>query len=342
MSLAAQDPSLTRKVGAVSLVVLVLSIVFFVFIYDRIEWGAHTRIKIYFHTTGGLQEGAAFVVAGKTVGKVESIALSPAGAPGPLNGEEGVAVKVAIERAWARRIMKGGDVFITSRGALSGKYLEIGPPPAPGPTLAENDELLGRDPPSLDRVLQRTWDNLTTAAKFASEVRPEAHALGAELDKLRATFAELAPDATLSEDLRALIDEGDRTYAALGGEQGLDQLGDVLDRLQTTVAQARATIASLRASADKLGDSLGALRGSMGAKGAEAFDKIGQAIDRVRAAADRIDPLLAKVQAIQDGIARGEGSLLKLANDPEFPEDAKDLGKVLKRHPWRIIARPPK
>lgn len=342
MSLAAQDPSLTRKVGGASLVLVVLAIVFFVFIYDRIEWGAHTRIKVYFHTTGGLQEGAAFVVAGKTVGKVESIALSPAGAPGPLNGEEGVAVKVAIERAWARRIMKGGDVFITSRGALSGKYLEIGPPPAPGPTLVENDELLGSDPPSLDRVLQRTWDNLTTAARFASEVSPEAHALGVEIDKLRATLAELAPDATLGADLRALIDEAGRTYAALGGEPGVDQIGDVLDRAGTTVAQARAMIASLRASADKLGESLGALRGSMGAKGAEAIDKLGLAIDRVRAAADRIDPLLAKVQAIQDGIARGEGTLLKLANDPEFPEDAKDLGKVLKRHPWRIISRPPK
>jgi hypothetical protein len=28
--------------------------------------------------------------------------------------------------------------------------------------------------------------------------------------------------------------------------------------------------------------------------------------------------------------------------DPEFPEDAKELGKILKRQPWKIIGRPPK
>jgi hypothetical protein len=26
--------------------------------------------------------------------------------------------------------------------------------------------------------------------------------------------------------------------------------------------------------------------------------------------------------------------------DPEFPEGAKDLGKIMKRQPWKIIARP--
>ena len=238
--------------------------------------------------------------------------------------------------------MKGGDVFITSRGALSGKYLEIGPPPVPGPTLVENDKLLGRDPPSLDRVLQRTWDNLTTASRFAAEVRPEARALSAEVDRLRATLAEIAPDVMLRADVRALIDEGERTYAALGGEQGVDRIEDVLDRGGATIDQARSTIATLRASADKLGVSLGALRGRMGDKGTEALDKIGQAIDRVREVADKIDPLLAQVQALQASIARGDGSLLKLANDPEFPEDAKDLGRILKRKPWKIIDRPPR
>jgi hypothetical protein len=29
-------------------------------------------------------------------------------------------------------------------------------------------------------------------------------------------------------------------------------------------------------------------------------------------------------------------------NDPEFPEDAKELGKILKRQPWKVINRPPK
>ncbi|HEY5947791.1 MAG TPA: MlaD family protein [Kofleriaceae bacterium] len=352
MSLLAQDERLTRRVGAVTLVLIALSIIFFVFIYDQIEWGSHIRLRVYFHTTGGLREGAPFVVAGKTVGKVESITLVPRGTKHILGDEEGVAVKVAIDSADAKHIMYGGDVFVTSRGALSGKYLEIGPPPevgTPGATsdptprpLREGDEILGRDPPSLDRVLQRTWDNLTTAAKFAAEVRPEMTALTTAIDDLRKTLDGIAPDVALGDDVRALIDEAHRTKAALGGDDGLDRLSAMLDRGSATVTQARTTIGKLRTSANALMASLESLRGKLGTRGAEALNKIEVAIDRVRATIDKVDPLLAQVEALQEHIARGDGSLLKLMHDPEFPEDAKELGKILKRQPWKIINRPPK
>jgi ABC-type transporter Mla subunit MlaD len=355
MSLLAQDERLTRRVGAVTLVLLALSIGFFVFVYDQIEWGSHIRVRIYFHVTGGLREGAAFVVAGKEVGRVEAITLVPRGARKVLGNEDGVEVKVAIESRWARQIAYGGDVFITSRGALSGKYLEIGAPPEPGTplpdgtvmtnpprTLRNGDELLGRDPPSLDRVLQRTWDNLTSTAQFADAVRPEFDALSAEVGKLRATLEQIAPDVHLADDITALRDEASRTYEALGGDAGIDRMRAMLDRGESTLAQARATIAKLRTGAEQLSAGLGALRGKLGTRGAEAIDKVELAIDRVRAAIDKLDPLLAQVEALQQHIARGDGSLLKLARDPEFPEDAKELGKILKRHPWKVISRPPK
>jgi ABC-type transporter Mla subunit MlaD len=354
MSLLAQDERLTRRVGAATLVLLTLSILFFVFIYDQIEWGSNIRIKVYFRTTGGLREGASFVAAGSTAGHIESIALVPRGSKRILGDEDGVAVKVVIDAHAAKHIMFGGDVFVTSRGALSGRYLEIGPPPPPGTPLPdgtiageprplrEGDEILGRDPPSLDRVLQRTWDNLTTAAQFAAAVRPEMNALSAEVDTLRATLDQIAPGVELGVDVDALLDEGRRTYAALGGEQGIDRMGAVLDRGGSVLAQARKTIDNLRASANKLGASLDVLRSRMGTRGAEAIDKIELAIDRVRAAIDKVDPLLAQVEALQQHFARGDGSILKLMNDPEFPEDAKELGKILKRQPWKIISRPPK
>jgi ABC-type transporter Mla subunit MlaD len=367
MSLLAQDERLTRRVGAVTLVVLAASIIFFVFIYDQIEWGRQTRIKIYFHATGGLLEGAPFVVAGREVGHVESIAFVQRGTRKLLGDEEGIQVNVAIEYDAAKQIMFGGDVFVTSRGALSGRYLEIGPPPEPGKRLAdgaiapmpgtklpdgtivaepralrEGDEILGRDPPSLDRVLQRTWDNMTTASRFMAEVRPEMNALTAAVDELRATLEQIAPDVDLRGDVSALVDEGRRTYAALGGEAGIDRMRATLDRGESVLAQARTTIDKLRESADKLGASLDVLRTRIGPRGAEAIDKIEAAIDRVRAAIDKVDPLLAQVEALQLHFARGDGSILKLMNDPEFPEDAKELGKILKRQPWKIISRPPK
>ena len=45
---------------------------------------------------------------------------------------------------------------------------------------------------------------------------------------------------------------------------------------------------------------------------------------------------------LNQALARGDGSIMKLMHDPEFPEEAKELGKIMKRQPWKIIDRPSK
>jgi ABC-type transporter Mla subunit MlaD len=341
MSLLAQDERLTRRVGAVTLVLVVLAIVFFVVVYHRIEWGPRMRVRIHLASSGGLAEGAPFVVAGRAIGKVESITLSPRGRSALLEGEEGIVVTVALDASRARRVNRSGDVFVTSRGALSTRYLEIGPPLDPAaPSLTDGDELRGRDPPSLDRVLQRTWTNLTTAARFVSEVRPEVDALIAEIDALQATLVGIAPALALRDELGGLAAEGQRTYAAFGGEPGVDRMRTLARDTRSTIAQARDMIARLRASADTLSASAAVLRRRIDTRGVDVFDRIDAAIARARAAADRVEPLLAQVELLQAHFARGDGSLLKLMRDPEFPEDAKELGRILKRQPWKILDRP--
>jgi hypothetical protein len=341
MSLYAQDERLTRRVGAVTLVALVLASLFFVLGYDRIEWGRRMRVRIHLASSGGLVEGAPFIVAGRAIGKVESIALSPRGTSQLLEGEEGVIVTVALDADRARRVNGSGDVFVTSRGALSTRYLEIGPPLDPAaPPLSDGDELRGRDPPSLDRVLQRTWTNLTTAARFVAEVRPELDGLLAEVDALQLTLAGIASDGQLRAEIDAVVAEGRRTYATLGGEPGVDRMRTLVRDTGATFEQARDTIGKLRASADALSASVSVLRRRIDVNGGEAFDRIEVAIARMRAALDKIDPLLAQVDLLQKHIARGDGSLLKLMRDPEFPEDAKELGRILKRQPWKILDRP--
>ena len=342
MSLLAQDQKVTRRVGAVTLVLVAAACFFMIFIYDQIEWGQTVRVRVHFLASGGLVEGADFVVAGRGIGTVEAISPSPRGASALLAGEEGVVVTVALDADAAGRVARGGDVFVTSRGMFSSRYLEIGPAPGPGPMLKDGDELRGSDPPTLDRVLQRTWDNMNTAARFAAEIRPEANALGDELDKLRATMLEIAPEILFRDDFGALFDEGKRTYAALGGDAGLDRIARLRDLTGSTIDRGRSMIATLRTNADALQASLVTVKGRLDDKGVKAVEQIELAIDRVRAAIDKIDPLLAQVADLQQRIERGDGSLLKLMRDPEFPEDAKELGKILKRQPWKILDRPPK
>lgn len=346
MSLLAQDQRVTRVVGAIAMSLMTAAIVFFVFLWDRIDWGNHVRVRIYFASTGGLTEGAPVVVAGKDIGHVESIALA-----GKPKHEDGVIVTIAMDEAWAKRLDASGDIFVTSRGMLSGRYLEIGPTtPNANPTVAagttfvavvrENLELNGREPPTLDRVLQRTLDNLNTTRAFGNDVKPALDELRHEIDGLQATMAGIAPDIAFRADVLALVAEGRQTYAALGGDAGVDRIGQVKDRAGSVFAQGRATIAQLRASADMLGASIDVLKSRVNTRGATAIERVELAIDRVKAAIDKIDPLLAQAELLRQQISRGEGSLMKLMNDPEFPEDAKELGKILKRQPWKLIDRP--
>ena len=290
---------------------------FFTFIYDRIEWRSHVRVAVYFQATAGLREGAAFIVAGRPVGRVEAIALA---------GDRGIRVTVALETDAARSIEYGGDVFISSHGLLSAKYLEIGPAPVTSRSLRDGDEIVGHEPPSLDRAWQHTWDNLVTTARFAAAVRPEAAALRSEVDRLQATLAELAP-TPLRAELAALRVEARHTRAML--DLDLPDTGE-------TIGQLRTTIAGLGASADTLLLGVHGMRDRLAGRDLTGIER---AVDRVRHALRGADALLAQVETIEATFANG--SLAKLMLDPEFPEDTKALGKILKRKPWRILARPP-
>jgi hypothetical protein len=343
----AQDQRLATRVGAIVLLLMAAAIAFFVFVAGRIEWGDRVRVHAFFKHTGELREGAPIIVGGRTVGSIETIGLSPRGAPTPLGGEEGVDVTLVMSAEHAAQIARGGDVFVAGRGPLSARHLEIGPSPTPdGPSFAiDTRPVRGIDPPTLDRVLQRTWDNLMIAKRFADEVAPELRLLRDRVRELSATLESVAPSGligavSLRVELDGLFAELDRFRAALGGDRGIEQLGATLDRARTTIAQARRVLDTLGAKAQTLATAVDALRIRLGERGPAAVAAVETAIAKLRAAIDKIDPLLATVADLNARIARGDGTIGKLARDPEFPEDAKELGKILKRQPWRIFMRP--
>jgi ABC-type transporter Mla subunit MlaD len=331
---------------------IALAIGFLVFVYHRIEWGEHTRIRVYFHHAGALHEGGAFVVAGRTVGEIESIALSRRSAPGPLNGDEGVVVTVALEAREAARLDRAGDVFVASHGALAERYLELGPPPLAkaGTMLREGDQLIGADPASLDRVLQRTWDNLNGFAAFTAQVKPELDALRAQIAELSAHLDPASPTAVAHADMIApmfaelaalrvqiiLLRE-----RGLGGDAGLAHISEVIAATEAFAENARATLAQLGPSVEALRARLDRLRGRFDSKGNDLIAAVELAIDQIQADLAKIDPLLAQLTAVRASIENGDGSILKIMRDPEFPEATKDLGRYLKTHPWKLIDRPP-
>ncbi|MEO7735651.1 MAG: hypothetical protein ABIY55_32150, partial [Kofleriaceae bacterium] len=151
-------------------------------------------------------------------------------------------------------------------------------------------------------------------------------------------LAGLAPAPALVDDTRALIAAAGATYAALGGGPGLVQLRAMANDARQTLAELRAAIDLLAPRAAALAANVTRVRGHLAAS--DPIARAAQAIATIRGALDRLDPLVARLDELGQRLAAGEGSLGRLMSDPEFPEDAKDLGKIMKRHPWRIIAKP--
>ena len=339
MTLLAQDQRLAQRVGAITIVALVALIAGFVFLLDRIELGAPVRIRVMFHRTGGLHEHAPLVAGGQPIGRIEAITPLPHGASGPLGGDVGVAVTVAIDGDNAWKVPAGAEIFVSSRGALSDRYLEVAAPSGPpGAAVRDGQALRGIDPPSLDNVLQHTWANMTTFKIFVETVKPELTALRTQVAELRRQLAGLVPDPALVADTRALIAAAGATYAALGGAPGVAAIRAMTSDARQTLADLRAAIDLLAPRAATIAADITRVRGHLAAS--DPIARAEQAIAQVRAALDRLDPLVARLDELGQRLAAGEGSLGRLMSDPEFPEDAKDLGKIMKRHPWRIIAKP--
>jgi ABC-type transporter Mla subunit MlaD len=345
------EPRAQLRVGAAMLGSIAAAIVFVVAILPRIDLGSGVRAEVQFELGGALESGAPVIVAGRVVGKVESITLADADAvpPGHDLADTGgsiVHVRIDDDRRWM--VPFDGDYFISSRGLLSGRYLEVGPPRSgqpPGRPIRANDQIRGVDPPSIDRALQRTWDNLVRSREFLEAVSPELEALRAQLRELSVTLAEIEPTpgayARLAIEMIDLLGEAGelrRTLADAGASPA--ELAALGDRAGAVLDHARGAIARVRAAAELLVADLDRVAAQAGKTAPDAIARLRAALAEGDVILARADALLASTRALLAMIERGEGSMMKLSRDPEFPEDAKALGKMLKRSPWRIIGHP--
>lgn len=365
MSLVASE-RLATKVGAVALLLAAAGVIFVAAVLPQLAGARAARVRVYYLELAGLKEGAPVRSAGEQIGRVEAIALSPAGAGGadsPLSGQAGAVVYLAINEDGLARTWRGGAYVISSSGPLAARYVEVIPPRSERPEdhapLVSGMALRGVDPPTLDRVLQRTWTNLGIARRFFEQVAPEALALRREVSALLLTLQQVRHDASpspsptapaaglVSDDrlaelvveLGALAAEAELAWRdVVGGRPGLARLQAVAGRAQATWRRASASAAELFALIEALGGELERVQAQLAAAAPSA---------KLAALLAQLDVLGAKLAAVEGSARviaerwqRREGTLGRLLTDPEFPEDAKELGKILKRQPWRIFGHP--
>ncbi len=347
MGLALNDDRLTTRVGAVVLLLVMVAGVL-VLTLDTIHLRAGLRFTVYFEHLGALKEGAEVQAASKVIGEVKSVrflAKNRLGPNHPLSKSGGVAVHVRIDKRYRHMLPINGDYFVSSKGLFSMRYLEIGAPrggAAPDRPIEEGDQIRGIDPPRVDRVLQRSYENLMSTAMFARLVFPEWRALVKQLDILSGLLDQVEPHPGAIADARRavnlLIDEVSVT------RDKWSRAGVTAADIRRLTARARRTMAVVDASFSEIGADVADLRGRIAALGARVPKDLRKRFDlalrRTEGSMKKLQHTVALMRQMQAMVERGEGNIGALANDPEFSDDTKKLGKILKSKPWRIIAPP--
>lgn len=109
-------------------------------------------------------------------------------------------------------------------------------------------------------------------------------------------------------------------------------------RARRLVQAAEASLAELGGSLDRAVTAGEAAKGRLAER--RPVDKLTAAWARAHALASKLERVRTDVEALWARWQRKEGTLGRLLSDPEFPEDAKELGKIIKRQPWRLLGRP--
>lgn len=347
MELPFRDPRLTQRIGAVALLVLGALIVLLVS-FDGCTFRSRFHVTVYFDHAGGLREDADVQVAGRVIGEVTDIVLVPAHEtrPGhPLHPLGGVAVIIRVEDRFAHMTALNSEYFVNNKGLFGERYIEVGAPPGNGPRerpLQPGDEIRGVDPPQWDRMLVRAQHDMKLAREFARAMEPEARvlmdalsALADTLDSFAATPGELG---MVRESLRAVAREA-RTLRATwqASEVTLDDLGRIARETRLTAERMSAAIADLRGRVRVLAGDIAELERRVPP---DSFARLREALAKADDSLARAQRVIVNLREIASFVLRGEGTVGSLLKDPEFPEDAKNLGRMIKRHPWRLVGRP--
>jgi ABC-type transporter Mla subunit MlaD len=334
------DERMTLRVGAVLFALLVAGVVF-ALQFDTKNLGSSVRIQVFLGHPGPLRANADLQIGGRKVGSVRSIRVVTAKEATPtdhlLHPDGGVVLSVQVKTRYLEWFRKNSEVFVSARSILGQAYLEITPPPGEEQMqrpIKEGDKLRGIDPARREHILVTGFLNARRLEALLEELRPSQELLKQELDTLAKTLDELS-----GPDYDSLRQELKRTrvgYSDLHEKlQGVDR--ELVDSARRLGKRALTQSQRLEGQLHQLSTQIQNLQTQLGP---ELSAKLTAFYEEAQNDLQILTQTLAQLEALKEGIALGQGTVGALINDPEFSDDAKQLGRYLKRHPWKLITKP--
>jgi phospholipid/cholesterol/gamma-HCH transport system substrate-binding protein len=282
------------------------------------------QLQVFLDDASGLAKDSAVVVAGISVGVVESVEL------------EGGRARLGLRIQDSLRLPVDSSASLRTQGVLGEKYVEIRPG---GSTqlLAEGGTLrTGAPPGDLDQLVS-SLSAISADVKQVTERLARVFGTDAGEQQLREIVSGLRDTAVgLGEVVR---DNRDALHASLGN---LAQLTAELRELvavnragiDDTIASTRAFTRTLAERTPEITENLAQLTGELGAVVAENRTNLRTSLENLRDASARLNQTLGSVDGLVQA-AGGDGTLGKLIRDDSLYDDlsgaATDLSAVLAR-----------
>jgi hypothetical protein len=342
------DSRLTLRLGAAVSLLLIAAVVF-VLQVDFRDLGETVHVQVYLKHPGPLRAEADVQLAGRKIGRVDYNPLLPShesrSNTHAHHPEGGGVLEVLLRKKYLPWVRTNSELFVNSKGLIGEAYLEVTPPPAEEPmgsALVQGDQVRGIDPARMEHIIVTSFLN--------------ARRFGALLDQLQPSMDKLKLESALLAETLSGLEVPPGTYASLASSaaraqvsfgqvrakmqlEGSPSLGTLQRKGTRLLALVRGELADISSELDLLELRIEAVQNRLPP---DLSAKYRVAIKDAKENLAKVDAIVAKLEDLAERVAAGQGTIGALMNDPEFSDDAKKLGRYLKRHPWKLITRPTK
>ncbi len=343
-----KETAIEVKVGALVIFATGL-LVAFVLLLGDVRFGEHYEIHVQFETAGGLKPGAEVAISGIQVGNVRSVDFEKN--EDPTDGLPAVAVQTTlrIDEEFADAIREDSNFYITTRGVLGEPYVEITTESFDAPMVDSGAVLRGVDPPRMEILLGQASEMLETLLEMLRDDHENVSELVINASRFFYIMADAVDDNRESLDAALAGLDVTTTEAAELMTLLNESLAD--DRLDRILGDVEATTGSARRIAHTVDGDIDPILADVSEAAANAREvtataqrvlvdnegRIVATLSNVEESTEDLNQLTGDALAVMEVVKAGDSTAGALLVERELYEDMKDLMRIIKNQPWRIL-----
>ena len=293
------------RVGVLVIMAIAIVVVFMLSVTGDIALFKKTmKIKTRFSAGEGLKEGDEVRLAGKRVGKIESVDFG-SGIPTEPN-QKNIVITMTVDAAEVgERIRTDSQAVLAQQGFLGDRIVDITAGTTKGSRLGDGATIESADQAGLAQVFQGASDVLVQFNSLGKQLQE----LMDNINKGQGTVGRILHDDTLFVNLNRTILEAQGLIKRVGqGEGTIAKLINdpkLYGDLSNATSDVKAIVADLKEGKGTIGKLL---------KDEQLYQQANEAVGKANKAIDKLDRITADIES-------GRGTIGKLIKDDKLHSD---------------------